>query len=67
MTNSQNKKKFVANFLEPKLHGLSSYAHGEKVTIWATSLKEANDLLEEEYGKGNIFDLHDPVEAEKPR
>jgi hypothetical protein len=33
--------------------------------VLAKDLTEARRLLEDEYGKGNIFDLHNPDDAAK--
>lgn len=40
---------------------------GRRVTVWATSLAEARQLLEKEHGVGNVFNLHNPEDADKPR
>lgn len=40
---------------------------GERVSVFADDLDDAMKLLEEKYGKGNIFDLHNEQDAEKPR
>jgi hypothetical protein len=40
---------------------------GKRVAISASDLKEARVKLEEIYGKGNIFDLHDSDDSNKPR
>ena len=40
---------------------------GIRVSIYADNVLTAKSLLEEEYGKGNIFNLHNPQEAENPR
>jgi hypothetical protein len=40
---------------------------GKRVTVYAESLAEAKRLLELEHGNGNVFDLHNPEEADKPR
>jgi hypothetical protein len=40
---------------------------GHRVTILASSLDDAKKLLELQYGKGNIMDLHNKEEASKPR
>lgn len=40
---------------------------GLRVTVYAVSLADAKQLLETEYGKGNVFDLHNPDDADKPR
>jgi hypothetical protein len=42
-------------------------ARGQRVTVWASSLTEAKKLLEEKYGEGTVFDLHDEEDANKPR
>ena len=40
---------------------------GKRVSVYALSLADARQQLEAEYGKGNVFDLHNPDDAEKPR
>ncbi|WP_395745586.1 hypothetical protein [Prosthecobacter sp.] len=40
---------------------------GERVTAWASDLDEAARLLAEEYGKGNVYNLHNKEDAEKIR
>jgi hypothetical protein len=40
---------------------------GERVSVLAKDLKEARRLLEEAYGKGNVFNLHNPDDAKKIR
>ena len=40
---------------------------GERVTVYALSLADAQERLELRYGKGNVFDLHNPDDADKPR
>lgn len=40
---------------------------GERVSVLAKDLKEARRLLEYEYGKGNVFYLRNPDDANKIR
>jgi len=40
---------------------------GLRVTVLAENLKEAQAKLEEEYGAGNVFDLHNEEDAARPR
>ncbi|GHH00491.1 hypothetical protein JJE73_33340 [Comamonas sp. JC664] len=40
---------------------------GQRVSIWATSLEEARKLLEQEHGKGTVFNLHNEEDAQTPR
>ena len=40
---------------------------GIRVDVFAPSLNEAKEKLEHKYGAGNVYNLHDPVEAAKPR
>ncbi|TDU80860.1 hypothetical protein EI77_00160 [Prosthecobacter fusiformis] len=40
---------------------------GERVTTYAEDVMAAKRLLEEKYGKGCVFDLHNASDAEKPR
>ena len=40
---------------------------GERVSVLAKDLHEARRLLEEAYGKGNVFYLRNPEDAEKIR
>jgi len=40
---------------------------GERVSVLAKDLHEAKRLLEDTYGKGNVFDLHNPDDANKIR
>lgn len=40
---------------------------GERVSVTAESLSEAREKLESEYGKGNVFDLHNEEDASRPR
>jgi len=41
--------------------------NGMRVNVYAKDLDEANFLLEKEYGKGNVFNLRNEEEANKPR
>jgi hypothetical protein len=40
---------------------------GQRVSVLAEDLKQAKEKLEEEYGEGNVFDLHNEEDAERPR
>lgn len=40
---------------------------GQRVSIEANSLDEAQRLLEDEYGKGSVFGLHNEADADRPR
>jgi hypothetical protein len=40
---------------------------GERVSVLAKDRKEARRLLEDAYGKGNVFGLHNPDEANEIR
>jgi hypothetical protein len=40
---------------------------GKPVSVMAESLKEAERKLEAEYGKGNVFYLHNEEDAARPR
>lgn len=40
---------------------------GRRVSVVADSLEEARQLLEDEYGKGSVFDLHNEADADRPR
>jgi hypothetical protein len=40
---------------------------GKRVEIEAVSLEEAREKLEAEYGRGTVFDLHNELDASKPR
>lgn len=40
---------------------------GLRVTTVARNLDEANEQLEQEYGKGNVYCLYNKEDAEKPR
>ena len=40
---------------------------GERVTIEAENLKSARKKLEEIYGDGSVYDLHNPEDAARPR
>ncbi len=41
--------------------------HGQRVTIWAADLDEARKRLEQQYGQGTVFDLHNEEDANRPR
>lgn len=40
---------------------------GERVSVLAEDLDEAKRQLEKNYGEGNVFDLHNVEDADKPR
>jgi hypothetical protein len=40
---------------------------GKRVVIWAIDLDTAKQRLEEEYGEGTVFALHNEDDANKPR
>jgi hypothetical protein len=40
---------------------------GKRVTVTAESLDNARRKLEEEFGKGAVFDLHSEVDASMPK
>ena len=40
---------------------------GQRVSVEANSLEDAQRLLEEEYGKGSVFALHNEADAARPR
>jgi hypothetical protein len=40
---------------------------GRRVTILAENAADARKKLEEAYGEGTVFDLHNPEEAARPR
>jgi len=40
---------------------------GKRVSVYAQNLADARQQLEVEYGKGNVFNLHNPDDADKPR
>lgn len=40
---------------------------GKRVTVTAESLDDARRKLEEEFGKGTVFDLHSEIDASMPR
>ena len=40
---------------------------GLRVSVLAKDLTEARRLLDDAYGKGNVFDLHTPDDAKKIR
>lgn len=40
---------------------------GERVSVRAESLERAREKLEEKYGVGNVFDLHNKDDASRPR
>jgi hypothetical protein len=44
-----------------------SSSPGKRVAVLATSLDDARRRLEDEYGVGTVFDLHNAEEANKPR
>jgi hypothetical protein len=40
---------------------------GQRVSVLAKGLTEAMERLEAEFGKGNVFDLHNEDDATRPR
>jgi len=40
---------------------------GLRVSVLAETLMEAKEKLEAEYGRGNVFDLHNVEDAARPR
>jgi hypothetical protein len=40
---------------------------GQRVTVVARTIDEAKDKLEVEYGKGNVYNLHNEEDANRPR
>ena len=40
---------------------------GQRVSTFASSLDEAKEILEKKYETKEIFDLHNPEDAEKAR
>jgi hypothetical protein len=40
---------------------------GKRVSVTAENLREAKEKLESEYGKGNVFNLHNEEDASRPR
>jgi hypothetical protein len=40
---------------------------GRRVSVLAETLMEAKEKLEAEYGKGNVFALHNEEDAAQPR
>jgi hypothetical protein len=40
---------------------------GQRVSVLAEGLDEAMEKLEAEYGKGNVFNLHNEEDAARPR
>jgi hypothetical protein len=40
---------------------------GERVSVLAENLSDAKRQLEEKYGKGNVYDLHNDEDANKAR
>ena len=40
---------------------------GKRVSVLAGSLDKARELLEEQYGEGTVFDLHNEADADKLR
>jgi len=40
---------------------------GKRVNVFAENLVEAKKLLENEYGEGNVFNLHSEVDDDKIR
>ena len=40
---------------------------GRRVSVLAEDLQDAKRLLEEEYGEGHVFNLHNEEDAVRPR
>jgi len=40
---------------------------GQRVSVLAESLQKAREKLEAQYGKGNVYDLHNEEDAKRPR
>ncbi len=40
---------------------------GERVSVVAENLTDAMEALEEKYGEGNVFNLHNEEDAARPR
>jgi hypothetical protein len=40
---------------------------GRRVSVLAESLQEARERLDEEYGEGRVFTLHNEEDAARPR
>jgi hypothetical protein len=40
---------------------------GRRVSVLATTLEDAKERLEAEYGEGSVFDLHNEDDAAQPR
>ena len=55
-------EEYVAVILKDDLPGKRL-----NVTIKAAGLREAKQILEAEYGAGNVFDLHNEENANQPR
>lgn len=62
---SELKKLYHAIVWRKKSDG--SELPGLRVTTIARNLDEAEAQLEQEFGKGNVYDLHNKEDAEKPR
>lgn len=45
----------------------SSDKPGERVSVSAENLSDAKKKLEEKYGQGNVYDLHNDEDANKAR
>ena len=59
---SENMKTYIAMIWEK-----DSNKSGRRVSTSATNLDEAKEKLELEYGKGNVFDLHNEDDANRIR
>ena len=59
---NKNKLEYQAMVCDKK-----NNINGKRVNVAAIDINEARKLLEELYGKGNIFDLHNEQDANKPR
>jgi hypothetical protein len=40
---------------------------GQRASVLAETLDEAKEKLEAQFGKGNVFDLHNEEDAAQPR
>lgn len=40
---------------------------GKRVSVLAESLEDASEKLNTEFGAGNVFDLHNEDDAQRPR
>jgi hypothetical protein len=56
-----SQKTYIAVIWEPPT------SVGKRVTVVAESLDDALLKLEEEFGKGKVFNLHNEIDASMPR